>query len=207
MVQKAKIIVHGSKSDTEFEVLFNPNEYTLDAQNTYQKKAANGSSAPIVQFTAGDQTTLTMELFYDTTDKGTDVREETNKVTQLLDVDPDLHHPPICSFVWGSLNFKGLLKSVGPRYTMFLNDGTPVRARLRVTFWSWEGLTKQYQRIPRQSADRTKERQVKSGEPLWLIAHEEYDDPSQWRKIAEANGIDDPRALEPGQKLIVPKLR
>ena len=38
------------------------------------------------------------------------------------------------------------------------------------------------------------------------IAFREYDDPAQWRRIAEANGIDDPLALQPGRRLLIPPI-
>ena len=34
----------------------------------------------------------------------------------------------------------------------------------------------------------------------------EYEDPGEWRRIADANGIDDPFRLEPGKKLIIPPI-
>ena len=38
------------------------------------------------------------------------------------------------------------------------------------------------------------------------IAAEIYNDPTQWRVIAEANNLDDPRHLEVGARLAIPKL-
>ncbi|MCA9527587.1 MAG: LysM peptidoglycan-binding domain-containing protein, partial [Myxococcales bacterium] len=44
------------------------------------------------------------------------------------------------------------------------------------------------------------------GETLQSIAGQEYDDPNQWRRIADANGIDDPFRLDPGVRLIIPPI-
>jgi nucleoid-associated protein YgaU len=41
---------------------------------------------------------------------------------------------------------------------------------------------------------------------LWLIAAREYDDPTEWTRIAEANDLDDPRKIEPGDWLQVPPI-
>jgi nucleoid-associated protein YgaU len=38
------------------------------------------------------------------------------------------------------------------------------------------------------------------------MAHKEYSDPGQWRVIAEANDIDNPRLVEPGTELTLPPL-
>ena len=58
----------------------------------------------------------------------------------------------------------------------------------------------------RQSPDHTKRRTLKTGETLALIAHEEYDDPAEWRRIADANGIMDPRDVKPGTVLTLPPI-
>jgi nucleoid-associated protein YgaU len=47
---------------------------------------------------------------------------------------------------------------------------------------------------------------VTGEETLWLIADEEYGDPSKWRRIAEANDLENPRDLRSGQRLVVPEL-
>jgi nucleoid-associated protein YgaU len=67
-------------------------------------------------------------------------------------------------------------------------------------------MLEQYQNVPRQSADRTKQKTLKQGEQLWMLAAEEYEDPSRWRAIAEANGIDNPRKPPVGRNLVIPRL-
>ena len=44
---------------------------------------------------------------------------------------------------------------------------------------------------------------VLPGETLDLIAYRELGSAQHWRHIAERNGIDDPWALRPGQRLLV----
>lgn len=45
---------------------------------------------------------------------------------------------------------------------------------------------------------------VEKGDTLWDIAEEEYGDPTEWERIAEANDIEDPRSIEPGTTLVIP---
>jgi len=47
---------------------------------------------------------------------------------------------------------------------------------------------------------------VRSGDRLDNIAAKEYGDAGNWRPIAEANNLDDPRRLQPGHVLIIPPL-
>ncbi|GAA3405711.1 peptidoglycan-binding protein [Paenibacillus hodogayensis] len=207
-LKKALILVdRGNKSKNEqIEVLFNPSEYGLETSNHYNWQKVPGLSMPIGQFVTGNTSTLTFDLFFDTYEKQTDVREYTRKISGLLDVEKELHAPPVCRFVWGSLDFKGIVQKVTQTFTMFLDTGIPVRAKLKVTFNSWYTKKEQLQTIPRHSADRTKQKMLKQGEELWMVAAEEYQDPTLWREIAKANRIDNPARLQTGRSITVPRL-
>lgn len=206
-LEKATIVVEIKGSETKrIKVLFNPNEYNIDSSNKFSWKSIPGLSQPIPKFVSGEASTLSMELFFDTTESDEDVRIHTQEIVGLLDIEKDLHAPPLCTFMWGSLSFKGLVEKVGQRYTMFNQSGIPIRATLNVTFKAAQTMKQQLQRIPRQSADRTKQRTVKQGEKLWQIAAEEYEDPALWRAIAKANDLKNPSQLEAGTLLKIPRL-
>ncbi|MBD2867587.1 CIS tube protein [Paenibacillus arenilitoris] len=205
-LSKAQFWIFRSSETEKIDVLFNPTEYELDSGNQYSEKEVPGLQTPLSQYTGGDQTKLTLNLFFDTYEAGVDVRTHTSKIVGMLDVDSDLHTPPTCKFIWGSLDFKGVITNISQKYTMFLETGVPVRASLTVTMLSSQTMKEQYQEIPRQSADRTKQKTVKQGDQLWSIAAHEYEDPGAWRHIAEANGIDNPRMLTAGSSLTIPRL-
>ncbi len=57
-----------------------------------------------------------------------------------------------------------------------------------------------------QSANYFKQYVVRPGDTLSGIAGELYDDPAKWRRIADANSIDNPLILEPGQVLMIPAI-
>jgi nucleoid-associated protein YgaU len=191
------------------EVIFNPAEYSLDMGNQFASTPLPGLSNPIVSFVNGDADTLSMELFFDTyTNKGgSDVRNETCKISRLLELDPDLHAPPPVLFVWGKLRFKAVIERLTQRFTMFKEDGVPVRATLNVTFREYKTIEEQLSKKPPCSSDWSKVRVVTQRDRLCLIASIEYEDPSVWRVIADANDIDNPRLLQPGQEIRLPPLR
>ncbi|MTI85719.1 MAG: LysM peptidoglycan-binding domain-containing protein [Firmicutes bacterium] len=207
MLEKAKIFVkRGDGQKETIEVLFNPSEYVIEKGNKYSWQEIPGLSTPVAQFVSGESEKLTMDLFFDTSEKKEDVRNHSSKISDLLNIDKDLHAPPVCEFRWGTVSFKGILESVSQKFTMFLSSGKPVRATLNVSFKKWQSITEQFQETPRQSSDRTKQRTLKQGEELWIIASQEYEDPACWREIAIANDIDNPRILEPGRQLKIPRL-
>lgn len=191
---------------TPIPVLFNPTQYSLDKVNVLTEAPITGSSAPIVSYTRGNARTLSMELFCDTYAARSDVREFTNAIYGLLEIDSNLHRPPCCDFVWGGFTFRCYVERVSGRFTLFLENGTPVRASLTVSMKEYVAPADEAQRTNRQSADHTKTRTVRRGETLASIAAEEYGDARLWRPIARANGIENPRTLEAARVLVVPPL-
>lgn len=83
----------------------------------------------------------------------------------------------------------------------------PVRATLNATFKEYKTIEEQLNEKPNQSSDWTKRRIVADGDRLDLIAAIEYGDAAEWRTIAAANEIDNPRLLQPGQEIRLPPLR
>lgn len=190
------------------KVIFNPAEYSLQKGNQFSSTPLPGLSNPIVSFVNGDADVLTMDLFFDTyTNMGSsDVREETGKISVLLDIDPALHAPPPVLFVWGPLRFKAVIERLTQRFTMFREDGVPVRATLNVTFKEYKTIDDQLN-PPNESSDWSKRRIVAENDRLCLIAAIEYEDPAVWRVIADANDIENPRLLQPGQEILLPPLK
>lgn len=92
-LKKAMIIVDRGNKEDRIEVMFNPSQYSMESGNKYAWHTIPGLSMPVGQFVSGETSTLSMEIFFDTYEKGTDVREHTKKIAGLLDVDKDLHAP------------------------------------------------------------------------------------------------------------------
>jgi len=195
------------EDEDPIEVRFNPTQYSLDHGNQIAEIAVPGLSAPILQYVRGNIRTLSMELFFDTYEEQADVRREyTDKIYGLLQIRRETHAPPICTFQWKDFSFRCVLERVGGRFTMFLEDGTPVRATLTVSFKEFIDVDMLVRATPTESADHTKTYVVKLGDTLSNIAAAEYGDPGQWRPIAIANRIDNPRVLVPGRGLVIPPL-
>lgn len=195
------------KGHPAIQALFNPTQYGVDKGNTIAQAAIPGLVAPILQYVHGNMRTLSMDLFFDTYEEGTDVTDKTNQIYSLLYLDPTTHAPPICDLAWGTFRFHGVLDHVSGKFTLFLPNGTPVRATLSVVFNEFIDVQVLVQQNPTQSADHRKTRLLKSGDRIDNIAADEYGDPAKWRPIAEANDLDDPFQLEPGYVLIIPRLQ
>jgi nucleoid-associated protein YgaU len=189
---------------------FNPEEYTVNKDNNFAVQPIPGLSAPLVQFVNGNQRTVDMELFFDTWDTRSlpkqDVRDLTGQVTRLMEIDSQLHAPPILRVSWSSLTLLCVLSKVSQKFSMFDNEGRPVRARLTCTFNEVIDPEQEAKALNLQTADYSKVHTVSEGETLSSIAARLYENPQLWRPIAISNGISDPRAISAGQQLRIPSL-
>jgi hypothetical protein len=217
MAQLEKAVITNTVTRQRVQVLFNPEEYTVSKDVNYAQTAVPGLSAPLLQFVNGNLQTLEMELFLDSYElhregsrvlnqAGEDVRNLAAKITDLMNIDPTTHAPPVLLFTWASLSFTCVLARVSQRFLMFLPDGTPVRMRLQVTFNEFRNADLEAKEVKRETVDYSKRHVVGEGETLSSIAGRIYGDPRLWRAIALRNQLDDPRALATGSALIVPPL-
>lgn len=200
--------------------MFNPKELSVEKSNQFAEVNIPGLSSPIYQFVRGNARSVSLDLFFDTYEEKIDVRFFTDRITGwdagsmfsklpnvakgLMDIDSELHAPPICLFIWGAFVFQCIIERVSKRFTMFLPEGIPVRATLSITLKEYREVDVQVKEISFHSADLTKRWVVKQGDSLWSIAAKEYGDPADWRLIADANKMDNPRILNPGQELVIP---
>jgi Contractile injection system tube protein/LysM domain len=214
-----KLTISNDDLGQSFRVLFNPERYTLSKGVQIAEIAIPGLDSPVLQFVRGQNEKITMELFCDTTEFGMtgdvkDVRTETRKLYQLVKIDKKTHAPPRCTLTWGgqlfsfgsSLPPRCVVESISEEFTLFSPSGIPLRAKLNVTFREYKTIEQQIAETPKQSADRTKQREVKRGQSISYIAWLEYGDPGEWRRIAEANALDNPRRLIPGTRLLIPRI-
>jgi nucleoid-associated protein YgaU len=227
-----RLTITYERGEKPIEALFNPAEIGVSASTSWEQEhpASYGASnvgTVELEFRSIEAQTLSIELFFDTYEsrkeatfkdtlvsllptvlsqrEATDVRRHTQQIAQLAEADPHLHRPPVCDLRWGAFDiFTGVLTSLEQRFTLFLEDGTPVRATLSCSFL---GLSLDYQGKEPQSSDVAKTRRVRRNDTLHSLAAEEYRDPALWRHIARANGIVNPRLLQPGTVLAIPRLR
>ncbi len=229
LIPVEKMRITDLDNDETIEVLYNPQNYTRSKSARYRPVPALGSDVPVLQFQGGDFETLTFELFFDSVSAGgevggdfgdrkkfagnsllptiagmIDVRDYTRKVTDLMSIERDLHRPPELKVEWASLQFRGFLAQCEQRFVRFDENGRPVRAFLTCTFIEHRDVDKLYTANPLNSPDTTKYHTIRQGDSLWALASREYGDAGQWRMIADANGLANPRVLRSGEILVVP---
>lgn len=229
--QFQRVDVNGALTGPAIPVAFNPTEYTLSKGTQMAEIAIPGLDSPIMQFVRGQAETLSLDLFFDSTDSGMDqnaesVTKKTDPFYQLIKIDGKLHAPPVVFFSWGTQfpgsraysamgdgtgslqrhGFKCIVESVRQRYTLFSPSGVPLRATLTVALKEYKTLSEQLAELNLQSPDHTHAHVLQQGETLAQIAAEAFNDPTKWRAIADTNEILDPLDLTPGKMLQIPVL-
>jgi len=131
-VQKASFnSVSGTKL---FDVHFNPQTLQYTITNTLSNTGSGNSSK---QYTGESTGKLTLDLVFDTTSTGEDVRLHTVQVAKLMEPGGnDDRTPPVVKFEWGLYAFSGMVESYRETIDFFSADGVPLRASVNLTLSS-----------------------------------------------------------------------
>lgn len=203
------------QTDQRFTVLFNPTTYSV-SKSVNWTAAAGRADAPTLSFNGGNSRVLSLELFYDVTEmvmqSGVpqfvdDVRQETGRMVALTRMQTGNKPPPTIEVSWGGAGpilsdfpFVGVITSLSQNFTLFSNDGKPLRATLGVS------ITEFQIRAAGGDTDAGTATSIvaASSDRLDALAATHYGNPSQWRVLAAANNVNDPRRLPVGQILTIP---
>jgi nucleoid-associated protein YgaU len=198
------------------ECMFNPTSYKFDRASSWSDESSKSIARPLPSFTGNSGTKLTVSgLLFDTYAKPRtgndpeDVRDYTNKVYKLMEIEPKTvpsgdgqGRPPYVNFTCGMFSFKSVITSVTQTFTLFWTDGRPVRAKVDINFLQVDPA------LPNQNPTShglaRKVRVVSPNETIDSIAYSEYGDASRWRLIADYNRLDNPMRLRAGQRLVIP---
>ncbi len=227
LVQAMIVVTWSSRVMDSIPVQFNPTELSFSKAAQIAEITIPGLDSPLLQFVRGQNETLSVDLFFDTTENGmgtgaTSVTTYTDKIYQLVKIEPDRHAPPICTFHWNSAfpgadvsahvgnqkrtSFQCIVESVRHKYTLFSPEGVPLRATVTVSLREYKTLDEQLAQLNLNSPDKTQTYILQSRDTLSGIAGLHYRRPGEWRRIADANAIEDPRRLLPGAFLTLPPM-
>lgn len=207
MVEKAVLDVLEGDYKGSIKVMFNPTEYSLPLEVAWK-----GDPGSMPQYEKSNFGGFGVTLLFDTYEKESDVREGENGTKKLANLAlPSVSgkkkkRPPMCLFIWGKFRYKGVIEKIDQKFTMFLNDGTPVRASVTISMKPILSV-KDMMKL-NGSKDSRKFYQVKPGDRLDIIAEDQLKNPALWQVIAKANAIKDPVSFpapsDYGRTLIIP---
>ena len=203
------------QANANTRVFFNPNAYQLQRRVEWKETKSNGMDLPGLQFVSGGPRSLALSLVvrHLRQRRGCPHADRPDRQTRgggRQATAPTLLHDHLGARGSGGpafgLPFRGVVESLTQKFTLFLDDGTPVRATVDVGFKEGQSVQKQLKRNPRARSSplQPRTRIVRDGDTLWSIAAAVYGDPAKWRALARANALVNPRILAPGTELLVP---
>ncbi|MCA9938755.1 MAG: LysM peptidoglycan-binding domain-containing protein, partial [Anaerolineales bacterium] len=164
---------------------------------------------PHVEFKKAGAQTLRLKLIFDSYEAQTDVSETTRLLWKLMESKTRQNGnrtekvpPPEVAFSWGVFRFVSVITNMTQKFTLFLANGTPVRAEVDITFTQHKDVEDYGRQNPTSGGGPTERIwQVTAGDRLDTIAAAVYNDATKWPLIAAHNGLVNPHRLRPGQRL------
>jgi hypothetical protein len=148
--QVAKATLTALPGGTPLTVHFNPLSLVYSVENSNPPQSGGPKK---VQYVAQFSGKLTMDLQFDTTDTGADVRTVTNQVAMFMQASanataaaagsappsgssnssaPPPKAPPVLMFQWGTYQFQGIMDSFKETIDFFSADGVALRALVSI---------------------------------------------------------------------------
>ncbi len=121
--------------DKSLIVDFNPASLKLTITNTLQDDKPGGEALQNVRKSA---TKLEMELVFDTTETGADVRNGKTVLLKKMGRPPTTKGTaiPQVTFEWGAFSFTGVIESMQETLDFFSAEGVPLRSTVQLTMQS-----------------------------------------------------------------------
>ncbi len=163
---------------------FNPVSLQFNVTNQSQ-----GEGGRKVQHVTSSSAKLDLDLIFDSTNNGEDVRKRTQPLELLMKPGDD-KAPPGVVFEWGAFKFDGFVDSFKQTLDFFSKDGIPLRASVTLSISQPDYTFDQGDSGQRAQVDNTLD--LGGGSPLSLAAA--GGDVSAARLIASANGLESLRA-------------
>ena len=193
--------------DKKVTVQFNPQSLKVALSNQNSGGDQPGGSSR--QFVGSGTSKLTVELVFDSSDDGSDVRAKTQEVAYFIMAKEQSNQenrrtPPRMRFQWGSFIFEGVVDSMDETLEYFSEEGVPLRATVSlgmsrddIVFLfgsaSSGGAGKATGATSPLDSARPGDSVASMAARIGAIA--------DWKGIASANGIDDPLRIQAGARV------
>lgn len=134
---KAKLRAYERESD-DIELMFNPTDISFSRTVQWKSQPGNRGETllPKISFSGVEPYKFTLkQLLFDTYETKESVMKYVKNIKQGVETikRKDDQRPPVYIFTWGTEYFHCVITSLTYNLTMFLTDGTPVRAMVDIS--------------------------------------------------------------------------
>lgn len=229
---KLTVLKNGQTTPPSVTVQFNPQSLSVSfrssgstgMQTAGSRSDTQGASLNVTGFSSG----LSMELLFDTSQNGDDVRTKTIPISKMVQLTAKDKAPTV-QFSWGSFIFNGVIQSMDETLDLFSERGVPLRATVRISMAGVQlepqkpdtsgggagiGFSASASFSVGASAGFSAQASVNAGiavgtTPLTLSQSGDTLQSltgragvsASWKAVASANNIDNPRLMDPGTVL------
>ena len=212
-------------------VQFNPDSLKVSFANQIATEGTGSQKGTPGQLHVGAGTTkMALQLWFDVTriakdaSPANDVRDLTKEVTFFITPkkenpnDDKKYIPPAVRFLWGTFHFDGIMDAVEETLDYWSPDGKPLRATISLSLSQQKieafelaarknGKAQEIASLVGQGrgaaggrpSGTTPMTQARAGGTVQSLADAAGN--GDWQSVASANGIENPRMLQPGQLL------
>lgn len=201
-----------SSQTSSCTVNINPSSYSHKHKVNYNNSAPQGAANTTLKFKSISPETVSFDINFDGTGaiEGT-TQSVSDQIKTFKDVcftyNGEIHEPNYLILSWGDLVFKCKLTSFDVNYTLFKQDGTPLRAKSSVSYEQALDVKTISKGATNESPDLTHKIEVKQGDTLPNICFKIYGDCRYYLEVAKFNQITNFRQLVPGSTLYLPPLK
>lgn len=206
-----------SGSNNPFTVWINPSGYNYKKTIGYTDRQAQGSGDTSPEFNRVLSREISFDLIFDATGVIPPPAGQTAYTNGVMDginqfialtasMNGNIHSPNYLVLSWAQLQFQCILRSLDISFTLFMPGGTPLRAKMSVSFEAFSSEAAIAKQDNKLSPDLTHLVTVNAGDTLPLLCHKIYGDSGYYAKVARFNRLPGFRHLQPGTQLLFPPL-
>ncbi|MCB9233187.1 MAG: hypothetical protein H6581_16140 [Bacteroidia bacterium] len=200
----------GSLKGSGYTVSINPEQITHTREIKLNEEEKSNTAGGNAQYQGVGNETIAFDLFLDGTGviSSTSVEDEIKNLKDVIfDVVSEDHKPNYLLLSWKGINFYCQAKTFSITYTLFKPDGSPLRAKVSLSFLETLDPAKKQARAEQASPDMTHSFTVREGDALPLLCKQVYGRMDYYVQVAQYNGLTNFRELEVGSVLEFPPLQ
>ncbi|QSB25559.1 hypothetical protein [Flavobacterium sp. CLA17] len=193
-----------------YAFMINPESIKVQKSIEYNEQQAPATSSASQKYKSTPSDKLSFEIVIDCTgvvdSKRIDMAKEITALeTIIYTYNGKIHRPNFVKVQWGqNITFNGVLESIDISYTLFKPDGSPLRAKISLSFSQYVSPKTVTMTDAPESPDLTHIVTVSEGMSLPQLCLQTWNDDSLYIQVAQYNKLNKFRNLNGIDKLIFP---
>lgn len=195
-----------------YEAMINPDTITWQRTVNYNEEQAPDTSSASQTYQSTPSETLSFDIVIDCTGivdpERTDLIEELEVLQDIIyTYDGTIHRPNFVKVQWGQgIIFNGVITSFNTTFSLFRPDGSPLRAKVSLSFSEYISPEALGKIDNDESPDMTHLVTVTQGITLPQLCKKVWNNSFYYTQVAQYNDLDKFRNLDGIQSLIFPPI-